>query len=98
LNRRKRVDKEQNEKAKTMNMKIQKVNDKVEVFKKEKEQNKVVHNEKLRLKSEDLEKLREQNARVQAMKKTEFLRKKLQAEDNMQKRKMNQEIITNQVK
>lgn len=79
-------------------MKIQKVNDKVEVFKKEKEQNKVVHNEKLRLKSEDLEKLREQNARVQAMKKTEFLRKKLQAEDNMQKRKMNQEIITNQVK
>jgi hypothetical protein len=45
-------------------MKIQKVNDKVEVFKKEKEQNKVVHNEKLRLKSEDLEKLREQNARV----------------------------------
>jgi hypothetical protein len=77
LNRRKRVDKEQNDKAKIMNVKIQKVNDKVEVFKKERDQNKVVHNEKLRLKSEDLEKLREQNARVQAAKKTEFLRKKI---------------------
>jgi hypothetical protein len=36
-----------------------------------------------------LDKLREQAGRVQAKKKEEFLRKKIQAEENMQKRKTN---------
>ena len=87
--------KEQMEKAKHMNVKIQKMDEEVENFKKQREQDKVMHNEKLRLKSEDLEMLRIQNSRVNARKKDEFMKKKLQAEENMQKRKMNQDIIKN---
>lgn len=72
-----------------MNKKIEEIDKKVEEFKKEKAQNKVITNEKLRLKNEDLEKLREQHMRVQARKKADFLNKKQQAEENMSKRKTN---------